>query len=142
MHFADIVAMTGNEHRSAARRRQSLAQLERDAALGRVGRARRWVFAGVAALTAAFAALVSAVAPGRTLSTRTHGVGATTTRPLVVGSTQMPPLASPSALGLQGPGQAPESDPSQAPAGQSQAAPTQAPAPQVSGGGGAVSGGS
>jgi hypothetical protein len=142
MGFANIVGMMANMHRSAVRRNQSLAQLERDAALGRVARTRRWVSAGAAALTAGFAALVSSVAPGRTLSAR-GSVRAPATRASVVASTQMPPLASPSSLGLQGPSQAPQTDSTQAPANQAQSAPAPSPTPQASsGGGGVVSGGS
>ena len=98
------------------RRSQSLAARERDAALGRVGRTKRWVILGAAGLTAGFAALVSSVAPGKTLK---HGAiaarsaGATTTRPRSTGSTKMPRLASASQLGLQSPGAAPQSDPAQ-----------------------------
>jgi ABC-2 type transport system permease protein len=54
--------MNGINQRDGARRSQSRAQLERDAALDRVGRMRRWMMAGAAGLTAAFAALVSVVA--------------------------------------------------------------------------------
>jgi hypothetical protein len=98
------------------RRSQSLAARERDAALGRVGRTRRWVILGAAGLTAGFAALVSSVAPGKTLKhggIATRSAAATTTRPRSTGSTKMPPLASASQLGLQGPGAAPQSDPAQ-----------------------------
>jgi hypothetical protein len=149
MDFAHIVGMTGNEPRSVARRNQSVAQLERDAALGRVARTRRWMFAGAAALTAGIAGLVSSVAPGRTLSSRSQAsaVSKSAPRASVSAAPKMPPLASPSSLGLQGPSQAPQGDSSQAPATQSQApaaqsqAPAPAPTPQPSGGG-VVSGGS
>jgi hypothetical protein len=120
-----------------ARRSQSLAARERDAALGRVGRTRRWVILGAAGLTAGFAALVSSVAPGKTLKAghaTVRSEAASTTSPRSTGSTKMPPLASPSQLGLQGPGQPPQSapaqttpDPSQAPA-QTTPDPSQAPA--------------
>ncbi len=120
--------MTGSQTRHAHARGPSLAQLERDAALSRVSRARRWVFAGAAALTAGFAALVASVAPGRTLHHATAtGGAATPTVPAARGKTlsasaspQLPPLASPGELGLQSPGQAPQSAPSQQ---QSQSAP-------------------
>ncbi len=127
-----------------------MAQLERDAALNRVGHVRRWTIIGAAALTAAFAALVSAVAPGRTLRSRTYARGLVTSgaraRPASV-STQMPPLASPSELGLNAPGEAPQApapvqatpDPSQAAAAPAQAVPTPDPS---AGGGAVVSGGS
>ena len=55
--------MTTNDNRSRA-------VLARDAALTRIRRTRRWVIAGAAALTAGFAALVSAVAPGRSLASK------------------------------------------------------------------------
>jgi hypothetical protein len=155
MLFADIVSVIGAEHRGARRRNQSLAQLERDAALSRLSRTRRWVIAGAAALTAGFAALVSALAPGRTLGARAEAWTLSSTPATPARSVaRMPPLASPSALGLQGPSQAPQADSSQqaapAPAQQSTPDPSQpaasAPAPTVvqsSGGGGAVvSGGS
>lgn len=110
------------EDRDARRDVRSLAQLERDAALDRVGRTRRWVIIATAALTAAFAAVVSAVAPGRTLAAHrqpgTATVAATAARTPApnVTSGRMPPLASPSSLGLQGPSQAPQPAPEQAPA--------------------------
>jgi hypothetical protein len=133
--------MTRDDHRVARQRRNpSLAQLHRDAAIGRVGRAKRWMFAGAAGLTAAFAALFSAVAPGRTLSAKgEQAVAPSSTRVSSASSSsnQMPPLASPSSLGLQGPDNVPSSDPSQQSApsdpSSSQAAPP-APAPAVSGG--------
>jgi len=143
------MSMNRIDNRGAARRRQSVAQLERDAALDRIGRTRRWVIAGAAGLTAAFAALVSAIAPGRTLAARAPGGGVAEARTSTQSASpaQMPPLASPSQLGLQGPDQPPQaaSSPSQAPSGQSQAptqsdpsqaapAPAPAPAPAVSGG--------
>jgi hypothetical protein len=123
------------------RRSPSHAALERDAALDRVGRTKRWAILGTAGLTAGFAALVSSVAPGKTLKhgqTVLRSAAATTTRPRPTGATKMPPLASASALGLQGPSQAPQSDstqsaapdPSQQAPDPSQAAPAQTtPAP-------------
>lgn len=67
---------------------------------------------GAAALTAAIAAVVSAVAPGRTLGAKQPGhvttvasrAASTHTGPLV-----MPPLESPSQLGLRGPANPPQS---------------------------------
>ncbi len=112
------------------------AQRARDAALDRVSRVRGMTILGAGALTAAFAAVVSAVAPGHTL-----GAKLPASAPTVVarqtpgtGSPKMPPLASPSQLGLQSPGGAPQAAPQTAqPAqAQQQAAPPQ-PAP-VSGG--------
>jgi hypothetical protein len=124
--------VNGINHRDDERRSRSPAQLERDAALDRVGRTRRWAMAGAAGLTAAFAALVSVVAPGRTLAARTRGGGATEARTATpsTSSAQMPPLASPAQLGLQSPEQPPQaaaapsqpsSDPSQAGSGTAQA---------------------
>jgi DNA polymerase III subunit gamma/tau len=144
------------------------AQRARDHALRRLGRVRGMAIVGAGALTAGLAGLVSAVAPGRTLTARTKVAAAPrTARPAPPRSSiralKMPPLASASALGLQAPGAAPQSvAPSDqgAPSGdQGTAAPPQqsAPAPQAapvtpqpqpvapqpaSGGGGAVSGGS
>ncbi len=83
---------------------QGSKSVERDAALGRIARTRRWLIAGAAGLTAAFAALVSAVAPGHSLAAR-HASGTES------GSTspgQLPPLANPSSLGLRGPSSPPE----------------------------------
>ena len=99
---------------------QSRAALARDAALARISRTRRWVIAGAAVLTAGFAALVSAVAPGRSLASKSNaGTNPATTSASTRGSAgstsipQMPPPANPGALGLQGPDQAPSSDQSQ-----------------------------
>jgi hypothetical protein len=132
-----------------SRRSQSLAQLERDAALARVGRTRRWVLAGAAALTAGAAALVSAVAPGRSLGAKTHVTAQVDSRAAATPKTssrgQMPPLASAADLGLQGPSESPQPSPApdpsaQAPQDQSQAVPNPAQvapapsAPVVSGG--------
>jgi hypothetical protein len=144
------------------------AQRARDRALRRVGRVRGMAIVGAGALTAGLAGLVSAVAPGRTLTARTKIAAAPrTARPAPRRPSnralKMPPLASASALGLQAPGAAPQpAAPSDqgAPSGNSGAtAPSQqsAPAPQpapvtpqpqpvapqpASGGGGVVSGGS
>jgi hypothetical protein len=131
---------------------QSRAALARDTALERLGRTRRWVIAGTAALTAGFAALVSAVAPGRSLASKSP---ASTATAKATASTRganslptMPPPANASELGLQGPGQAPSPAPDQsqsAPQGgppQSQPTAPPAQAPPSSGGGGVVSGGS
>lgn len=126
-------------------RTRSHAALARDAALARIGRTRRWLIVGAAGLTAGVAAFVSATAHGRTL----HKGGATGVPvPSVSTSSvapQMPPLANPSSLGLQGPVEDPQ-PPSSGSSGsgssspQSQApAPAPAPAPSSSA---AVSGGS
>jgi hypothetical protein len=91
-----------------------MAQLERDAALGRVGRTRRWIILSAAGLTAGFAALVSAIVPGKSLGaktvTRTAKIVPNSARPAA--SATMPPLATAGQLGLQGPSQAPQSAPS------------------------------
>jgi len=125
-----------------AEHRQSLAQLERDAALERVSRTRRWVIIGAGALTAGFAALVSAAVPGRTLGkgSRARSVAASAPRSSAGASLTMPPLASAADLGLQGPEQAPQSAPAPssqqlAPSDPSQAgSPAPAPSAPVSGG--------
>ncbi len=105
------------------------------------------MIAGGAVLTAGLAALVSAIVPGRTLAARPHAGSPATahTAPVRTASgKRMPPLASASALGLQGPGQAPQaSTPTPATSAPPQASPPAAPAPAPSSGGGAVvSGGS
>ena len=136
-------------------RNPSRAALARDAALERVGRTRRWVIVGTAALTAGFAALVSALAPGRSLASKSSpGTKVAAADPSRSSSRSaipaMPPPANPGSLGLQGPNEAPAPAPSpqsQAPAPSSQPSdPSQAPPatdPQSSGGGGpVVSGGS
>src|SRR2546421_1563719 len=96
---------------------RSRAALVRDAAVARVRRTRRWVIAGAAALTAGFAALVSAVAPGRTLTAAKGATG--TERSGAAASTasngaaipRMPAPANASDLGLQSPEQAPSPSP-------------------------------
>ncbi len=93
----------------------------RDAALDRVTRTRRWVIAGAALLTAGFAGLVAAVAPGRSLAEqepRRHRVGQRRlggSAATVLGSAsaaipKMPPPASAGDLGLQSPNSAPSPD--------------------------------
>jgi hypothetical protein len=116
--------------------RRSQAQLSRDAALLRVVRTRRFVIAGAAALTAGFAAVVSSIAPARTVR-RTAAVPPTATRAKArsaPASLKMPPLASPGDLGLQGPTSVPQvaqsSSAPSVPAPSQQSAPVQAaPAP-------------
>jgi hypothetical protein len=151
-----LTGMVGDaRNKSGIRDRRSSAQLERDHALERVGLTRRIVIGGAGALTAGITALVWAIAPGHTLgaSTRPSASGASTastasaTPSTSVSSNRMPPLATPSQLGLVA-GAAPQPAPAQpsAPAQSSQApspvqaAPVQAPpvsvapAPVVSGG--------
>ncbi len=119
--------------------RHSEAQLHRDAALMRIVRTRRFVIAASAALTAGFAAVVSSVAPGHTLRKSDRPLTTASTSNPVAASTQMPPLASPGDLGLQGTTSVPQSSqisPSQAapvtPDPTQQVSPV--PAPVVSGG--------
>jgi hypothetical protein len=138
------------------RHTQSRAAMARDAALDRVTRTRRWVIVGSAALTAGFAALVSAVAPGKSLASKPkpQTEASTAAAPSGSGSSgssassgasrsaipRLPPPANPSSLGLQGPDDAPapapqqsqpQSDPSQS---QPQSAPAPPAPPVVSGG--------
>jgi flagellar protein FliO/FliZ len=130
--------MIGDERPSSARPDPALATLHRDAALSRVSNTRKLVAAGAAALTAGLAWLAATATPGRTLGTtgqsRSAGVTPAPNSGSSSASQSLPPLASPSDLGLQGPGSAPSaaSAPSPAPADQSQVAPDQsqvAPAP-------------
>ena len=136
----------GTERRMNTGRNPSRAALARDAALERVGRTRRWVIVGTAALTAGFAALVSALAPGRSLASKSSpGTKVAAADPSTSSSRSaipaMPAPADPGSLGLQGPNQAPAPVASPQPSVPSQ--PPPATAPQSSGGGGAVvSGGS
>ncbi|MBV9804908.1 MAG: hypothetical protein JO130_17035 [Solirubrobacterales bacterium] len=91
----------------------------RDAALDRVTRTRRWVIAGAALLTAGFAGLVAAVAPGRSLgkshaatesaSAATASAGSARSSPSSA-IPKMPPPASAGDLGLQAPNNAPSPD--------------------------------
>jgi hypothetical protein len=143
----------GNDFRAGSGGRdRSRAALVRDAALARVARTRGWVIAGAAALTAAFAGLVSAVAPGRTLTPKAASGAQTASAAAPTSSSgsaipRMPPPANASDLGLQSPGQAPSApDDGQSQSAQpqpqsqpdpSQAAPAPAPPPPppvVSGG--------
>jgi len=80
--------------------------LERDAALLRVRRMRRLAVAGSAALSAAFAYLVSTSPPGkataRANSTRTAALTASRTIRPKLAAPALPPLESAGALGLGG----------------------------------------
>jgi hypothetical protein len=133
-----------------------LAATERDAALARISRVRRWMIAAAAALSAGIAALVSSVAPGHTLRHKSSeaspssasgasGGRASASRPRGQAvRVRFPPLASPADLGLKAPSSAPAPAPSQAATAQQpkpaqsapapQPAPVSAPAPAVSGG--------
>jgi hypothetical protein len=131
-----------NGHQMTARTR-SHAALQRDAALARIGRARRWLIAGAVGLTGGVAAFVSATAHGHTLHKGAVVPAPARSTGSSSSSVQMPPLANPSSLGLQGPVNDPQppssgggqsqsnSSSSQSPAAQ---APAPAPAPAVSGG--------
>jgi hypothetical protein len=134
----------GNDYRSPRGPDRSRAVLMRDAALARVGRTRRWVIVAAAALTAGIAALVSAVAPGRSLASKTSSASAASTETASTSGAggassssssipAMPPPASAGDLGLQSPDQAPApDDQSQAPSAPPQSAqPQPAPQPQT-----------
>ena len=126
---------------------RSRAALLRDAALERIRRTRRWMIIGTAALTAGIAALVSAVAPGRSFAAKSsHSQVASTAGSTAAASSAIPSMPAPassSELGLQGPDQAPSSSPSPSQSQPSQPSqPLQpAPQPQPSSGGGGGGGG-
>lgn len=143
------------EHRKADRSR---AVLLRDAALARVSSTRRWVIAGAAMLTAGFAALVSAVAPGRSLSASSQRADARAasatagTAGSAIPRSAIPSMPAPAGagdLGLQSPSEGPtdDSQPQSAPS-QPQTQPQPQPQPQPQSlppappPGGVVSGGS
>jgi hypothetical protein len=113
------------------RDRRSEAQLQRDNALQRVGWTRRAVIGATAALTAGFAALVSAIAPGHTLGATKRvsrvATPAPTTSTRAAATTRMPPLESASQLGLVAGGapQAAQPQPQPQPQAQSAAPPVQ-----------------
>jgi peptidoglycan DL-endopeptidase CwlO len=131
MQFPEIVSMVSAGSPRPGRRQASLAALERDAALQRVSRTRRWMIGAVAALSAGITALVSSVAPGHTLKKNANARELTTsgTATQARTATRMPPLATPSDLGLQGPSSPPHA--SSAPSA-STPAPTQSAAPDNS----------
>lgn len=88
----------------------------RDAALNRVSRTRRLLITASAALSAAFAGFVSTSAPGKA-SPRTARLGASAalepaprTSQTTLRAPALPPLASASQLGLQGPTDTPQPD--------------------------------
>ena len=131
------------------RRDRSAAQRQREAAFARIGRVRGWTIVGAGALTAAAAAAVSAAVPGHTLGAKTANPAvAKVSSGRAAVSLRMPPLATPSQLGLRGPAGAPTapSQPQAAPQPQPQAAPQPqpqaAPQPQPQPAPAAVSGGS
>jgi hypothetical protein len=118
------------------------AQHKREAAFARIARVRGASVLGAGALTAAVAAVVSAVAPGHSLGAKTRGrtaVASTQAAPAspvtAASSSRLPPLASAGQLGLSGPGSAPQSAPAQPSAPVQQSAPaTSSPGPVASGG--------
>jgi hypothetical protein len=145
MAFSNTADMVQGHQMTAHTRSQ--AALSRDAALTRIGRTRRWVIVGAAGVTAGVAAFVSATAHGRTLKKGTAARVPVRTAAPSSTSVQMPPLANPSSLGLQGP----VTDPQPSSGGssgssqsQSNSSPSQsqAPAPAPSPSSSAVSGGS
>jgi hypothetical protein len=103
--------MNSVEKSRSRHRGQSAAQLQRDAALVRVTRTRRFVIAAAAAMSAGIAALVSAIAPGHSLGAKTADAatqprsesGSSSTAHASVTPKKMPPLAKPSDLGLSRP---------------------------------------
>ena len=110
--------------------------LLRDAALARIGRTRRWMLAGAAVLTAALAALASALLPGKSFGAGSHAAPAAPTNSAVAPA--LPAAANAAQLGLSSAGGG---------SGQAQQAPAPAPAPQpapspAGGGAAVVSGGS
>jgi hypothetical protein len=146
------MAMVGDPNQRSNR---ASAALERDAALGRIVRTRRWLLAGAAALTAALAALASALLPGKSLGAKVHSKSATS-QPVARRSNsstpRLPPPAGAAALGLRSGDSGTDNSGagnSGAQAAQPQPAPQPAPAPAPTpsgnsggGGGGVVSGGS
>lgn len=102
-----------------------MAALKRDVAIARARRTRLWMIAGAAALTAAITWLVSEQTFGATHKQPASKASAATR--LV--EPQMPPLASPSVLGLQGPARAPQPAPASTPPAQAPPAAPPAPVP-------------
>lgn len=121
---------TRSGNRLRARDVPSAAQVERDQAIRRIGLTRRAVIGAAAALTAGLAALVSAIAPGKTFGSSRKLQTTVPTAPVKSARTTptMPPLASASSLGLVA-GSAPRPAPSQAPAQTTTTQQQQAPAP-------------
>jgi hypothetical protein len=108
---------------------------DRDAALWRLSRTRRWVAGGAAVLTAAFAALVSTITPASKASASSQSLGTASSAGSTSGSgshPKMPPLASASSLGLQAQPSASQSTPDQsAQSAPAQSAPAPTPAPST-----------
>ena len=122
---------------------RAAAQRDREAAFARIGRVRGLTIVGAGALSLVIAAAASSAAHGHTLGVKSHahhgsGGAARRTAHAGVAALKMPPLATPSQLGLQAPGSAPQAasppassspSPSQsAPSTQNQAQPS-SPAP-------------
>lgn len=133
-----FTAMTvSNRRQTGSGPGRSAAQLRRDVVLARVARARRATIVGAGALTAALAAAVAVVAPGRSSANANPSSSTSTTTKATHGGATMPPLASASQLGLQGPDsapQAPEQTQTQAQPTQTQTQAAPPPAAPVSGG--------
>ena len=115
---------------------RTAAQRRRDAMLARVTRTRWVTVAGAGGLSAALAALVGAVAPGRSSASTSRE--AVTSHATVTAAharaPAMPPAADAAQLGLQPPGSAPQAPPT-TPAAQPQTqTQSSAPAAPVSGG--------
>jgi hypothetical protein len=111
-------------------------KLVRDAALVRISRTRRWTLAGAAALTAALAALASALLPGKSFGAKAHRTLQTATRPNTGNLSATPPLPAPANAAQLGVGESSQSSASPPPAPQpapepqtQQAAPQPQPAP-------------
>ncbi|MFL5824687.1 MAG: hypothetical protein ACJ764_14735 [Solirubrobacteraceae bacterium] len=124
--------MTGIDRRRTARDDPARAALARDAAMGRIGRARRWLLLAAVAMTAGLTALASSLLPGKSLgstgararSVPTHTASGAGRHRVAASAAAVPPLPAPAGagqLGLQGP--------AQAPAGSAPSAPSQPAAP-------------
>jgi hypothetical protein len=86
---------------------RAAAARDRDAAIGRVGRTRRWLLAGAAAATAGLAALASVLLPGKSLGANHHSTAAKSdpvARRSAPSTPRLPPPAGAAALGLRSDG--------------------------------------
>ncbi|HWD84669.1 MAG TPA: hypothetical protein VG321_02880 [Solirubrobacteraceae bacterium] len=110
-----------------------LAAHHRDAALARIGSTRRLVIVGAAGLSAAFAALVYALAPGHSLSSARAATGhPSTSKSTVTTRSSQPKLPAPagaSALGLGGASGGGSSSSSSSSGSSAPAAPQSSPTP-------------
>lgn len=115
-HYNRLYSSGSSARPSAGRLDQArqLAAQQRDAALLRLGSARRWVIAGAAGLSAGFAALVYLLAPGHSLTSARAATpqegSSTSTLTSQRGQPQLPAPAGPAALGLAGGGGSASSD--------------------------------